>query len=218
MTSPLYPVNANRFIGGGRSSSPIVIGGGQNGPVVVDPDRIRDRDGDRRRGGRGGDRRDRRDGDDGGGWNFGYWGGPFYPYGPYSAADRVDYSVNTPSPQSNSPYQINLNDGIHLSPLDSGYPGPLPAVGGWVNPYPPQPTTIPAPGLPGGVALAPTAPDVDLVVGVQRELRRLGYYQGVVNGVSDARTRSAIRAYEARLGLPVTGVIGTVLVRSLGLF
>jgi peptidoglycan hydrolase-like protein with peptidoglycan-binding domain len=65
-------------------------------------------------------------------------------------------------------------------------------------------------------AMAPV--DVDLVVGVQRGLRRLGFYRGVVNGVSDASTRAAIRAYEANMGLPVTGVMSPTLMRALGIF
>jgi len=57
--------------------------------------------------------------------------------------------------------------------------------------------------------------DVDFVVAVQRELRRRGFYRGIVNGMSDASTRAAIRAYEASAGLPVTGVIGIPLLRTL---
>jgi len=59
---------------------------------------------------------------------------------------------------------------------------------------------------------------VDFVVAVQRELRRRGFYRGVVNGVSDAPTRAAIRAYETSMGLPVTGIIGLPLLRTLGFF
>ncbi|MCX6967140.1 MAG: peptidoglycan-binding domain-containing protein [Verrucomicrobia bacterium] len=60
--------------------------------------------------------------------------------------------------------------------------------------------------------------DVDFVVGVQRELRRRGFYRGIVNGISDSATRSSIRAFEASAGLPVTGVIGIPLLRTLGFF
>ena len=62
------------------------------------------------------------------------------------------------------------------------------------------------------------AVNVDFVVGVQRELRRRGFYRGIVNGISDASTRSAIRAFEASAGLPVTGVIGVPLLQALGFF
>ncbi len=58
----------------------------------------------------------------------------------------------------------------------------------------------------------------DIVVVVQRELRRKGFYGGLINGVSDCNTRTAIRAYESSAGLPATGgVIGIDLLRSLGL-
>ncbi|MEI6562169.1 MAG: peptidoglycan-binding domain-containing protein [Verrucomicrobiota bacterium] len=60
--------------------------------------------------------------------------------------------------------------------------------------------------------------DVDFVVAVQRELRRRGFYNGIVNGISDAATRSAIRSFEASAGLPVTGVIGVPLLRTFGFF
>ena len=75
--------------------------------------------------------------------------------------------------------------------------------------------------MPNPQANAPgqqAAADVDFVVGVQRELRRRGYYTGIVNGISDAATRSAIRSFEASAGLPVTGVIGVPLLRMLGFF
>lgn len=77
-------------------------------------------------------------------------------------------------------------------------------------------------GVPGGYDGSqggnPELAGLDVVVGVQRELRRRGFYQGVVNGISDAATRAAIRSYEANSGLPVTGVIGLPLLRSLGFF
>ena len=64
----------------------------------------------------------------------------------------------------------------------------------------------------------PPAADVDFVVAVQRELRRRGFYRGIVNGISDAATRAAIRSFETSAGLPVTGVIGIPLLRTLGFF
>lgn len=179
-------------------------------------------------------RRNRNNNNDSGG---GFWsGGPYsyYPWGPYGPDYRVDYSVNTPSRQSSSPFQIHLNDGIHLSTLDSGYPGPLPAVGEYSQPQYPPPEEMEAPVAPPPAAMMPPVPappapmeapaaalpatqvDVDLVVGVQRGLRRLGYYRGVINGISDRPTRNAIRAYEANMGLPITGVMSTTLIRSLG--
>jgi hypothetical protein len=73
-------------------------------------------------------------------------------------------------------------------------------------------------GYDGSQGGNPELAGLDVVVGVQRELRRRGFYQGVVNGISDAATRAAVRSYEANVGLPVTGVIGLPLLRSLGFF
>ncbi len=45
----------------------------------------------------------------------------------------------------------------------------------------------------------------ELVAGVQRELNRLGYNAGPVDGVMGTRTRNAIRDYQSALGLPRNG-------------
>jgi hypothetical protein len=56
-----------------------------------------------------------------------------------------------------------------------------------------------------------------LEVDVQRELRRLGYYDGALDGEVGPGTRSGIRAYQRDNGLAVTGMIDRALLRSLGL-
>ena len=56
----------------------------------------------------------------------------------------------------------------------------------------------------------------NLVVDVQRELRRRGYYRGSIDGDAGPQTRAAIRSYQADRGLSVTGRIDSRLVRSLG--
>ena len=45
----------------------------------------------------------------------------------------------------------------------------------------------------------------DRIANLQRALRRLGYDPGPVDGIPGARTRGAIRAFQADAGLPVTG-------------
>lgn len=55
------------------------------------------------------------------------------------------------------------------------------------------------------------------VARVQERLARSGYYEGSVDGVMGPRTRSAIRAYERRHGLPVDGVIDSQLLATMGL-
>jgi Putative peptidoglycan binding domain len=56
----------------------------------------------------------------------------------------------------------------------------------------------------------------DIVVNVQRELRRRGYYRGSIDGDAGPGTRSAIRAYQYDRGLSATGSIDRSLLRSLG--
>jgi Putative peptidoglycan binding domain len=50
---------------------------------------------------------------------------------------------------------------------------------------------------------------------VQAELARRGYYRGPINGVLGPESRSAIRSFQARNGLPVTGRIDGDLFRAL---
>ena len=80
----------------------------------------------------------------------------------------------------------------------------------------PDPVTLASPSQATAPQVAQTPESPDFVVAVQRELRRRGFYSGAINGTSDAGTRAAIRSYEASAGLPVTGIIGTQLLRSLG--
>ncbi len=55
------------------------------------------------------------------------------------------------------------------------------------------------------------------VARVQERLARSGYYSGAVDGVMGPRTRSAVRAYERRHGLPADGVIDRQLLATMGL-
>ena len=57
----------------------------------------------------------------------------------------------------------------------------------------------------------------DVVVDVQSVLARKGYYVGVVDGDLGPRSRAAIRAWQADVGLPVTGTLNAATLRSLGL-
>ena len=66
---------------------------------------------------------------------------------------------------------------------------------------------------PTSAAPTPNAPNAgaestrDRIANLQRALRRLGYDPGPVDGIPGARTRAAIRAFQADAGLPVTGQI-----------
>lgn len=56
-----------------------------------------------------------------------------------------------------------------------------------------------------------------LEAGVQRELRRLGYYDGAIDGDIGPASRAAIRDYQSTRGLAATGRIDAALLRSLGM-
>lgn len=58
--------------------------------------------------------------------------------------------------------------------------------------------------------------DDDLAVDVQRALARRGYYRGAIDGDVGPGTRGAIREYQYRNRLEVTGRIDRSLLRSLG--
>lgn len=58
-----------------------------------------------------------------------------------------------------------------------------------------------------------SGPDVQLV---QRRLRELGFYQGALDGVFGRGTHDAVRAFQARRGLPVDGVVGPSTYTALG--
>ena len=57
----------------------------------------------------------------------------------------------------------------------------------------------------------------DVVGNVQRVLRYRGFYRGPIDGLSGPATRAAIRAYDASVGLPPTGMIDARLLLSMQL-
>ena len=65
----------------------------------------------------------------------------------------------------------------------------------------------PCPGLVAG----------DVVGNVQRVLKYRGFYGGPIDGLSGPTTRAAIRAYDASVGLPPTGMIDARLLISMQL-
>ena len=56
-----------------------------------------------------------------------------------------------------------------------------------------------------------------LAVEVQETLATEGFYSGPIDGIVGPGTRAAIRRYQARAGLPVTGLIDRRLIDSMGL-
>lgn len=79
------------------------------------------------------------------------------------------------------------------------------------------------PGVPVPIVPVPPRPPVPaddgaaLTAQVQRKLKKLGYYEGVVDGEMGRGTRGAIRAYQNENGLSETGAVDRPLLRSLGL-
>jgi peptidoglycan hydrolase-like protein with peptidoglycan-binding domain len=65
-------------------------------------------------------------------------------------------------------------------------------------------------------AAAPAAAQSPHVAGLQVALRAYGFYSGPVDGVRGPGTDSAIRAFQARKGLPVDGVAGRLTRKALG--
>ena len=63
----------------------------------------------------------------------------------------------------------------------------------------------------------PSARPNELALDLQNKLRYLGYYRGFPDGVIGPRTRDAIRAYQAELGLRQTGLVDLRLLQALGL-
>lgn len=55
-----------------------------------------------------------------------------------------------------------------------------------------------------------------IIVDVQHELARAGYYHGAIDGVIGRGTRRAIRLYERANGLPVDGLIDQDLLATMG--
>ena len=56
-----------------------------------------------------------------------------------------------------------------------------------------------------------------IVVRVQQQLARRGYYAGPIDGIMGPRTRYAIRVYERRHGLPIDGIIDRRLLATMGI-
>ncbi len=70
-----------------------------------------------------------------------------------------------------------------------------------------------------GVLLATTslASADQVITATQQKLKRLGYYDGVVDGQMGSQTSAAIRRYQLAENLKVTGELNTQTAKSLGL-
>lgn len=115
---------------------------------------------------------------------------------------------------------VVLQAGPHPAPLMPRLEEPRP-------PAPPKMTTGSLTGAPP-VAVAPTAKPAaappaapakkqpqPLIADIQRELSRLGYYEGAVDGLSGPRMVAAIRAFQRDAKLKTTGEPNDALLKAL---
>lgn len=102
--------------------------------------------------------------------------------------------------------------GVPGGPGGPGPGGPFPGGPGPRPPIPIVPIPIPHPRPP-----VEESDGHSLAVQVQRKLKRLGYYNGAVDGEVGRGTRAAIRVYQEENGLEANGQIDRPLLRSLGL-
>ena len=102
--------------------------------------------------------------------------------------------------------------GFPGGPGGPGPGGPFPGGPGPRPPIPIVPIPIPHPRPP-----VEESDGHSLAVQVQRKLKRLGYYNGAVDGEVGRGTRAAIRVYQEENGLEANGQIDRPLLRSLGL-
>jgi peptidoglycan hydrolase-like protein with peptidoglycan-binding domain len=76
-------------------------------------------------------------------------------------------------------------------------------------------TTVSLP-MPAGQEPLPEVPgSTDLIADIQRELARIGLYNGAIDGLSGSRTEAAIRAFETAAGIPPTGSTSAELLAAL---
>jgi hypothetical protein len=118
------------------------------------------------------------------------WGYPYYPY--YYPGPYYGYDAYYGNPYGGNPYGGNPYGGT------SYYGNPYGGTSYYGNPN----------YRTGDARSSPT-------IAVQAALARRGYYRGPINGVLSPESRSAIRSFQARNGLPVTGRIDDDLVRAL---
>jgi len=146
-----------------------------------------------------------------------HWRGPAYRARPSTSIGVSIYSGPGPyyhRTRDYYPYHPTYRPPVYVTPPPVVY-APPPVV------YT-EPPIYYGNSVPGPVYQAapppPPAPMIDTrLLQVQENLRRLGYYKGMVDGISGPATRNAIRAYQVDRGLPVTGRLDRELLQDLGL-
>jgi Putative peptidoglycan binding domain len=94
-----------------------------------------------------------------------------------------------------------------------GYYGPFDyGLDGYAGPY--YDDSDPADLQPASTGAAPDEP-TSLIMSVQKELARLGYYHGQIDGMTGSETGQALRWFQSAEKLPVTGQIDSATVKAL---
>lgn len=137
---------------------------------------------------------------------------------PTTSSPPAVASAPSPSGPRSSPTEPQGESAASPAPSDDEDAGPGPPQFGPGNPpaepqdrqlYPPNVSA--APPQPGGLfsdtpyANAPPQVQRDIVSSAQRTLSRRGYYRGSIDGTFGPPLEFSLRAYQAKVGLPVTG-------------
>ncbi len=85
-----------------------------------------------------------------------------------------------------------------------------------------SPQSLSTPAMAASTMAAVKAKALDknrlIILQLQRQLAAMGYYNGLIDGIFGPQTQNAIRAAQARLGLPVTGMADLQLLDKLSQF
>lgn len=106
---------------------------------------------------------------------------------------------------------LYLQPGAHPAPIFPVRNVLKPAQPGVVAPPAPRPR----PAELGGRTMSASAARPELVVEIQRELQRRGFYDGMLDGVLGSKTDAAIRDFEQAAGLKASGEASDELLRRL---
>jgi peptidoglycan hydrolase-like protein with peptidoglycan-binding domain len=126
------------------------------------------------------------------------------------AASTQPAPTNPPSPNVDRPdSQDESSRETAAIPPAPVQPSVAPPQGRQVYPSNPGAVPPPAGGLLAGTPYENSPPEIqhDLVVSAQMALLRRGFYRGEIDGVYNSTLEFSLRAYQSRVGLPVTGLL-----------
>jgi hypothetical protein len=103
----------------------------------------------------------------------------------------------------------------HSSTGYYGYDGPFEyGLDGYAGPYSDDSDSFD--GQPAATDAAPDEP-TSLIMSVQKELARLGYYHGQIDGITGSETAQALRWFQSVDKLPLSGQIDSATLQALRL-